>query len=124
MFGIVEFYGTERADERLEWKRRLAYNLYYFGRDFMPRLTWMNLKGVKQVEVEGEGVDGKREGAFNFGPRNTGSELLRNFRKYSKYMGDTIVVFKGNLEDEDGQIIFGEFPPQYVVNEEIHSSNL
>lgn len=54
VFGVVEFYGTQRADARMEWKRRAFYNAYYFARDFLSRETWLALNGVQQLpEVEG-----------------------------------------------------------------------
>jgi hypothetical protein len=84
----------------------------------------MNLNAVKQLSEEEGGRRGLAEGAFNFGPKNSGSQVLRNFRKYSKYMGDTVITFRGNLKDEDGEIIFGEFPTEIVKEGEVYSSNL
>lgn len=73
--------------------------MYYYARDFLPKQTWLNLNWVKQ---EGEAVEGMAEGAFNFGPANASSPLLHNLRKNSKFMGDTVITFRGNLQNDDG----------------------
>lgn len=49
VFGVIEFQGVEKVDYRLDYKRRIAYNTYYYFRDFLPKIGWVNLKGLKQT---------------------------------------------------------------------------
>jgi hypothetical protein len=65
-----------------------------------------------------------REGAFNFGPANANSQLLRNFKKYSKYMGETVIAFRGSLDEDAGDIFLGAFPTEGTLNADVHSIDM
>jgi hypothetical protein len=123
VFGIVEFQGQQQADQRLEFKRRIYYRLYYYVRDFFPKVTWMNLKSVRQVNLEDRSA-GMSEGAFNFGPENAESPILKDLKRYSKFMGKTVLAFRGGRDGESGQVIFGDFPTAFIENQTASVSKL
>lgn len=96
------------------------YNLYYFIRDYSEKTAWVSLNKVDQVATKSWTGDG----AFNFGPGNVDSQVLRDLKKYSKFMEKPILTFRGNKKNENGDIIFGEFPASLIENGIIYTTNL
>lgn len=80
----------------------------------------MSLNKVDQVATKSWAADG----AFNLGPGNVDSQVLRDLKKYSKFMEKTIITFRGNKRDEDGDIILGEFPASLTENGVIYTTGL
>ncbi len=39
-------------------------------------------------------------------------------------MQKNVITFKGNKKNENGEIIFGEFPTKYILNESVCTTHL
>ena len=49
VFGVVEFQGSRRTDERVSDLEAFLLNSIYYVVDIFPRITWINLNQAKQI---------------------------------------------------------------------------
>lgn len=103
VYGVVEFYGHEEADTRIGNYRQILHNLYYYGRDVLPKQQWLDLKQTKQITPGQVSEDGSSswnplssllsQGSINLAsPKH--SQFLTSFTKYNLYLKHHIISLR------------------------------
>ena len=105
VFGVVEFQGTKRANQRVSQLQAFLLNTIYCFYDVFPKIMWVNLNPAKQILFKDR--INSAEGAINMGPQSK-SQMLSNFRQYSEYMDSSIFTFKtSSTNNNQGMVVFG-----------------
>ena len=105
VFGVVEFQGTKRANQRVSQLQAFLLNTIYCFYDVFPKIMWINLNPAKQI-LSKDRIN-SAEGAINMGPQSK-SQILSNFRQYSEYMDSSIFTFKTSYSNSNqGMVVFG-----------------
>ena len=105
VFGVVEFQGTKRANQRVSQLQAFLLNTIYCLYDIFPKIMWINLNPAKQIPFKDR--LNSAEGAINMGPQSK-SQMLSNFKQYSEYMDSSIFTFKTSSSNSNqGMVVFG-----------------